>query len=108
MMYVDFEAGSSAYKLRLDVRSTIALEKRLGCNPLMIFKDDSEIPSLSTMIDILHASLQPMHHGISLDKACGIFEEWLEAGHTVTDFVAVIIDVYKASGIIAGGETEKN
>ena len=37
MMYVDFTAGNKEYKLRLTTRDVVALEKQLGCNPLMIF-----------------------------------------------------------------------
>lgn len=100
MMYVDFTAGNKDYKLRLNVRSTVALEKQLGCNPLAIFgKDGSTIPTLTTMVNILHASLQHYHHGISLNDAYAIFDEYLEE-HTVMDFIAVIIDVYRESGIL--------
>lgn len=100
MMYVDFTAGNKDYKLRLNVRSTVALEKQLGCNPLSIFgKDGTTIPTLTTMVNILHASLQHYHHGISLNDAYAIFDEYLEE-NTVMDFVAVIIEIYRESGIL--------
>lgn len=109
MMYIDFEAGNKQYKLRLSIRATVALEKQLGVNPLMIFEDGGTIPTITTMVNILHASLQQFHHGISLNDAYGIFEEWLADGHTVVDFLPVIIDIYKVSGIIKQEEAaEKN
>lgn len=109
MMYIDFEAGSKQYKLRLSIRATVALEKQLGVNPLMIFEDGGTIPTITTMVNILHASLQQYNHGISLNDAYGIFEEWLADGHTVVDFLPVIIDIYKVSGIIKQDEAaEKN
>lgn len=109
MMYVDFTAGNKDYKLRLSIRATVALEKQLGVNPLMIFGDGETIPTITTMVNILHAALQQYNHGISLNDAYSIFEEWLNDGNTIVDFLPIIIDVYKVSGIIKQEEeTEKN
>lgn len=109
MMYVDFTAGNKDYKLRLSTRSTVALEKQLGCNPLAIFGDGSTIPTMTTMVNVLHASLAQFNHGISLNDAYDIFDAYLEDGHSMTDFITVIVEVYKVSGIIPKGEeTEKN
>ena len=107
MNYIDFTAGNKEYKLRLNVRATIALEKQLGKNPLAIFGDGDTIPTLTTMVLILHSSLQQYQHGITLNDAYDIFEEWLNDGNTLTDFIPVILDIYKASGIIKG-DAEKN
>ena len=108
MMYVDFTAGNKEYKLRLNIRNTVALEKQLGCNPLMIFNDGDTIPTITTMVSVLHAALQQYNHGITLNDAYNIFEEWLNDGHTVVDFLPIIIDVYKVSGIIKQDEEVKN
>lgn len=108
MNYVDFTAGNNAYKLRLTTRSIVALEKQMGCNPLAIFGNGDKIPTITTMVQILHASLQTLEHGITLDKAYDIFDTWLADGHAMTDFIAVIIEIYKASGLIQGDGAEKN
>lgn len=109
MLYVDFKAGSQNYKLRLSTRNTVMLEKQLGCNPLMLFGSGDRIPTVTEMVNVLYASLVQYNHGISLDKAYDIFDEYLGDGHTVTDFISVIVDVYKCSGIIPkGDEAEKN
>lgn len=110
MMYVDFTAGNRDYKLRLTTRDVIALEKQLGCNPLMIFGNGDKVPTITTMVQVLNAALQPMNHGITLDDAYDIFDEYLNDGHIVTDFIAVIVDIYKVSGLIknSGENTEKN
>ena len=105
MNYVEFTAGNKEYKLRLNIRATIALEKQLGCNPLAIFGEGDKLPTITTMINILHASLQQYQHSITLNDAADIFESWLDEGHTPTDFLTTIIDIYKASGII---KDEKN
>lgn len=103
MLYFDFEAGNQAYKLRLNTRNTVMLEKVLGCNPLAIFGDGSSIPTVTAMVQILYCSLQQYHHGITLEKAYDIFDAYLEDGHSATDFIPVILEVYKVSGIIRNG-----
>lgn len=108
MMYLDFVAGGNEYKLRLNTREVVALEKRLGCNPMAIFGDGSVIPTITVMVDILHAALQANQHNITVEKAYGIFDEWLADGHTMPEFIAVIIDIYKVSGIIPEVVSEKN
>ena len=107
MMYKDFTVGNKEYKLRLSIRNTVALEKQLGCNPLMIFGNGDRMPTITEMTIILHYALQQYQHGISLTDSQDIFEEWLNDGHTATDFISVIIDIYKVSGIINNDE-EKN
>lgn len=109
MMYVDFTAGNKDYKLRLNVRNTVMLEKQLGCNPLAIFGDGNTIPTVTTMVNVLYASLQQYHHGISLNDAYEIFDAYLEDGNTAVDFIQTIVDLYKVSGLIkADGISEKN
>ena len=111
MMYVDFSAGNKDYKLRLNTRNTITLEKQLGCNPLSIFGDGETIPTVTTMVQILYNSMQQLNHGVSFNDAYDIFDEWLEDGHVTTDFLSVIVDIYKVSGLIQNDKdsaTEKN
>lgn len=106
MNYIDFAAGNKEYKLRLSTRAIMTLEKQIGCNPVMIFGNGDTIPTITTMVQILHASLQPLNHGISIDDAYGIFDAWLADGHAMTDFIPVILDIYRASGIIRAEESE--
>lgn len=114
MNYVDFTAGNKEYKLRLATRNVVTLERQLGCNPLMIFGAGDKIPTITNMVQILHAALQQYQHNITLDNAYDIFDEYLGDGHIPTDFIAVIIEIYKASGIMKNdsktteGTTEKN
>ena len=109
MLYVDFMAGEKEYKLRLNTRNVITLEKNLNGNPLSIFGKGDTIPSITEMVAILHASLQNYHHGITMNDAYDIFDAYLADGNVMTDFIPVIVDIYKVSGIIKSGEgNEKN
>lgn len=100
MMYVDFTAGNKDYKLRLSTRNIVSLEKQLGCNPLAIFGTGDTIPQITTMVQILYASLVQFNHGISLTDAYDIFDNWIADGHSSTEFIPIILDIYKVSGII--------
>lgn len=106
MNYVDFTAGNKEYKLRLSTRAVVALEKQIGMNPLSIFGNGDTIPTITVMVNVLHAALQQLNHGITLNDAYDIFDDYLADGHAMTDFLPVIIELYKVSGLI--GDTEKN
>lgn len=106
MNYIEFSAGNKDYKLRLNTRNTVMLEKQLGCNPLSIFGDGDTIPTITVMVSILHASIQQYQHGINLNDAFDIFDAWLEDGHSTTDFIPIILEIYKASGIIPKDEVK--
>lgn len=111
MMYVDFEAGNKAYKLRLNTRSIVSLEKQLGCNPIAIFGDGSTLPTVESMVNVLYASLQPLNHGITLNDAYDIFDDYLADGNSIVDFATLLLEIYKVSGIIkpeAEVKEEKN
>lgn len=106
MMYVDFTAGNNTYKLRLSTRNTVMLEKQLGCNPLAIFGSGDTIPTVTVMVNVLYASLIQYNHGITLNDAYDIFDDYLADGHSVTDFINVLLEIYKVSGLIKMEEVE--
>ena len=108
MNYVEFEAGNKAYKLRLNTRNIIALEKKLGGNPLSIFGNGDKLPTVEELVAVLWASLQQYNHSISMNDSYDIFDAYLDDGHIMTDFFNVIIEVYKVSGIIDAEDKEKN
>lgn len=101
MLFYEFTVCDEVYKLRLSTRNIVSLEKSLNCNPLMIFGADNEtLPTVTVMVAILHASLQQYQHNISLQDAYDIFDKWLSDNHTLTDFINVIVEIYKVSGLI--------
>ena len=108
MLYFDFTAGNKNYKLRLNTRNVVALEKMLGCSPLAIFGDGETLPTVTSMVSILFCSLQQYQHNISLNDAYDIFDEYLADGNALTDFLNVIIEVYKVSGLIKESSETKN
>lgn len=115
MLYSNFVVGEQTYKCRLNTRALIGLEKELGCNPLYIFMkvgNNGELPALSDMLTILHASLQCYEHGISKDDVYDIYDKYIESGNTYVDFIAVIMEICKTSGLFKeekkGSKSAKN
>lgn len=100
MMYYELETGNKVYKLRLNTRNIIELEKKIGGNPLSIFGTGERIPTVTEMITILHCSLQQYEHGITLNEAYEIFDSWISEGNAAVEFLNIIVEVYKVSGII--------
>lgn len=107
MNYIDFEADNKSYRLRLNTRSVVQLEKMLGCNPLHIFGSGDTVPTITVMVQILFAALQQYNHGLSMNDAYDIFDAYIADGHSSVDFIPVILDLYKASGIIPKDANEE-
>lgn len=110
MNSIDFIIGDKTYQLSLTTRSVVLLERQLGCNPLSIFMNGEEarIPSVTEMVQVLHASLQRFNHGIDMNTAYSIFDDYLADGNTVTDFIPVLVDLFKVSGLMPKDEDSKN
>ena len=109
MMFVNFEAGNKTYKLRLNTRNIIALEKQLGTNPLLVFGiNGDKFPTVTEMVNILYCSLIQYNHGITINDAFDIFDDYLADGHSATDFIQVIVDIFKVSGLMDNDNKEND
>lgn len=107
-MYVEMTAGSHTYMLKLTVRGIVQLEKDLGYNPLQMFMgiDEDVLPKLGDIIRVLHRTMQPFNHGISLDDTYDIYEDFIQDGHTMWDIIPVLINVFIEAGFLPKGEEE--
>lgn len=108
MNYIDFEAGNKSYKLRLNTRNVVALEKSIGCNPVSLFFNNyggERVPTITEMVAVLHASLQQYNHGITLNDCYDIFDDYV-AEHSTMEFIKVMMEVYQASGLMPKNEEE--
>lgn len=108
MLFYEFEAGNKSYKLRLNTRNIVALEKQIGCNPIAIFGKGDIIPTVSQMVTVLFYSLQQYNHGITMNDAYDIFDDYLADGYSATDFITVILGIYSVSGITKDMSKEDN
>lgn len=104
MLYTDFEVGGKALKLRLTSQACVNLEKKLGRNPVAVFMDVSKggLPTLSDVVAILHACLQPLEHGYTEAAVYSLYDEYVDDGHNLYDLFPVLIEVFQISGLMPG------
>lgn len=114
-MFTELIIGGDTFKLRLNTRTSIQLEKALGYNPLnlLMAMENGNMPKLSDVIIILQSMLQCFHHGYNTEKTMDLFDKYVDDGHGMFDLLPVFIEVFKQSGYISDksgeeGEDEKN
>ena len=111
MLYTTLTVKDRDYKLRLNAKSCVDLEKKLGTNPINVFidmaGDNVKLPSIDILITLLHYSLQTLEHGITMDKTYEIYDNFIEDGHQMSDLYLVIVEVFKVSGLIREEEVEE-
>lgn len=115
-MYTELIIGGETYKLRLNTKNSIQLEKALGYNPINILMamDGGKMPKLTDMIIVLQSMLQCYHHGYNVDKTMDLFDTYVAEGKGMFDLIPIFIEVFKQSGYItepsedAGEEDGKN
>lgn len=98
MKYHVITIGGKELKCRLRTQDIMDLEKKLGGqNVLKVIMDD-QIPSLTVTLATLHASLQALEHGYTMEKVTELYDEYVEEGKTYTDLMPELINVLEASG----------
>lgn len=108
MLYSEITIGDKDLKLRLDAKGCVGLERKLGKSPLAIFTDSTNnIPKLEELIQVLHCSLQKYQQGYTEDKAYDLYDEYIDEGNTFTDFIPLVMDIFKASGFFKQEEIDK-
>lgn len=102
MLYTTLKVGDKEYKCRLTTKSFVELEKKLGTNPLNVLMamDDKSLPPLGSLLAIVHASLQTLEHGISMDDVYDIYDAYCADGKTIGDLVWFIHDLLVDSGMM--------
>jgi hypothetical protein len=108
-MYIELIIGDETYKLRLTTKSSIALEKALGYNPITMLMDidEGKMPKLSDILITLQAMLQTYHHGMNMDKVYEIFDKYVAEGKSMFDLIPVFVEVFQQSGYISAGGAEE-
>lgn len=112
MLYTKWTVGEQEYHLRLTTIATMNLEKKLGHNPVEVFMEAAggHFPTLSDLAATLHASFQPLNHGITEGMTFDLLDQWFEEGHAMTDLITVLLEVFQVSGLVGReqGDAEKN
>ncbi len=95
-MFAYWEVGGNRYRLKLKTAGIQAIEQKYKQN-LMIFLDS--MPSLSLMLEVVHAAMQPWHKGVTIKHVQALYDKYTDdGGDHISFWRDVFIEVYKASG----------
>ncbi len=111
MLYTSLVINEKEYKLRLSAKSCVALEKRLGGNPLNMFMEvtNGKLPTLESLLIMLHQSLTEYNHSITMDDVYSIYDEYCSIeGNNMMSLIQVLLQVMKDAGFIPEEDNEKN
>lgn len=102
MNYVSLTIGEKEYKLRLNARGLVQLERQLGKNPMEVFMgiEQGHLPKLEDIIIVLQACLQSLEHGFNIDKTYDLFDEYAANGGSSMELIPVIVEVFQQCGVI--------
>ncbi len=109
MLYTTFKVGENEYKLRATASAIVELEKKLGGrNPLQVLMtvENGEIPSVGSLLLILHASMQKYHHGMTWEKVLELYDDYVDAGNSYTDLIPIMVDTFRTSGFFKSTSQE--
>lgn len=115
MLYTTVNICGRELKLRLTNQVCVALEKKLGKNPIAVLAVDPDagiVPLNSDILAILHASLQPLEHGYTEQAVNNLIDEYIDDGHTINELYPVVVEIFRVSGLLPKAaedeEDEKN
>lgn len=110
MLYTELKVGEEIFKLRLNTKNSIMLERALGYNPITLFMDieKGKMPKLNDILIIFHSMLQTYQHGMSMDKVYEVFDAYAEKeGKSMFDLIPVFMEVFQQSGYITKANSEE-
>lgn len=105
------KAGNKEYQLRLTTKGCVAIENRIGTNPLNIFMavQENQIPKMFHLMVILHECMNSMNHGIKIEDVYDIYDQYCAEGGDLMSLIELLVGVFEESGFIPKeGEESKN
>lgn len=95
--------GGDEYKLRLTAGAIMAIEKKLG-KSLFSALEHIQDNMVETITTILWGALQPFQSNFSLDKAAGLFDQYIDDGHSIEELMQEINSLFETSGFFRKGQ----
>lgn len=99
MLYTTLKVKDNEYKLRLDAKATVALERRLGKNPLDVLMDmeNGRLPQINQVISILYYALQK-YHKMNEEQVFELYEDMIEDGRDFGTILPIVVELFQVSG----------
>lgn len=105
-----WKIGEKEFKLKLKTSEIERLERQYGIGNIMnpmLNAGETQLPSLTYMLDIIHGSIQKYHHGYSRVDVSDLYDDYLETGGNQTELIKVVMDIFRASGFFPGQSEKK-
>ncbi len=95
-------------KLKLTTSETLELEKKFKKNLISLMGDESNIPPLTTMLQLTHSAALPWIHGIRLKDIESKYETYVKnGGNQMKFYVDVYLQIFMVSGFFSSTMTEE-
>lgn len=99
--------GENTYKLKLNVAEQVELESKFKRNLLSMMGDADNIPPITTMLQITHASMKPYHHGVKLKDVQNLYEKYIsEGGNMMLFYADIYLKIFMVSGFFSFSMSE--
>jgi len=95
--------GEKEYKLRLTASAIMAIEKRLGESMLTALENYQE-NMVETLVTVLWGAMQPLDANSSFEKATDLFDEYIDNGKSIEDFMQEMNILLEVSGFFSKGQ----
>lgn len=97
MPFAIMTANGYDYKLRISASAAVEAEKKLGMSIARVW---GKIDSVEVQVTLLWAALQRYNHGIDMNAAYSIYDDYMDDGNTTEDFLETMMEVYRCSGFM--------
>jgi len=103
--FYTFTVGGEDYKLRLTASSIMSIEKKLG-KSLFSALEHIQDNMVETVTAILWGAAQPLNANFPFEKAAGLFDDYIDDGHSIEDLMQEINGLFEASGFFKKGQAQ--
>lgn len=101
--FYTFTVNGEDYKLRLTANAIMSIEKKLG-KSLFAALEGIQDNMVETITTILWGAMQPFNANFPFEKAAGLFDQYIDEGHSIEDLMQEINALFEASGFFKKGQ----
>jgi len=95
--------GGEEYKLRLTASAIMQIEKKLG-KSLFSALEKIQDNMIETITTVMWGAMQPLNANTSIEKATGLFDQYIDDGHSIEDLMTEINALFETSGFFKKGQ----
>lgn len=106
MNFYTLTIGDREFDCRLATKEVVALEKKLGTNPLNVLMSmqDGGLPQTGILLEILQAAAKEDKKKLKTEEWYDLYDEFLSEGKSIANLLEAIMEIFQISGLIPEGE----